>query len=78
MTILVRTASVEQSFSQMKLIKSRLRNRLGEKGLSYLMKIVIESPKNLSDDDFEKIIHVWTRKPRRIVVYSRGQNKVPP
>ena len=68
MTILVRTASVEQSFSQMKMIKSRLRNRLGEKGLSYLMKIAIESPKNLSDYDLEKIIHVWTRKPRRIVV----------
>ena len=33
------------------MIKSRLRNRLGEKGLSYLMKIAIKSPKNLSDDD---------------------------
>ena len=40
------------SFSQMKMIKSRLRNRLGEKGLSYLMKIAIESTKNLSDEDF--------------------------
>ena len=68
MTILVRTASVEQSFSQMKMIKSRLRNRLGEKGLPHLMKIAIESPKNLSDEDLEKIIHVWTRKPRIIVV----------
>ena len=68
MTILVRTASVEQSFSQMKIIKSRLRNRLGEKGLSYLTKIAIKSTKNLSDEELEKIIHVWTRKPRRIVV----------
>ena len=32
------------------------------------MKIAIESPKNLSDDDLEKMLHVWPRKPRRIVV----------
>ena len=30
-------------------------NRLGEKSLSHLMKIAIESPKKLSDSDLEKI-----------------------
>ena len=68
MTIPVGTASVERNFSQMKMIKSRLRNCLGEKSLSYLMKIVIKSQQKLSDDDLETIIGVWTRKYRKIVV----------
>ena len=64
MTIPVGTASVERSFSQMKMIKTHLRNRLGEKSLSYLMKIAIEA----SDDDLETIVGIWTRKPKRIGV----------
>ena len=40
------TASVEHSFSQMKLIKSRLRSCLSEISLTQLMKIVIEGPKS--------------------------------
>ena len=43
LTIPVRTASVERSFSHMKMVKSRLRNLLGEANLSYLMKIALES-----------------------------------
>ena len=35
----VGTASVEQSFSQMKMVKTRLRNSLGEQNLAYLMRI---------------------------------------
>ena len=50
----------------MKLIKTRLRNRLGESSLSSLIKITIE----LSDDDLEAIISVWNRKPRRITVLN--------
>ena len=42
LSIPVGTASVEWSFSQMKMIKTQLRNRLGE--ISLLIKIVIESP----------------------------------
>ena len=38
------TASVEGSFSQMKLIKTRLRNQLSVDNLSDIMKIAIESP----------------------------------
>ena len=63
MTIPVGTASVERSFSQMKMIKSHLRNHLSGKSLSYLMKITIESPNKLSDDDLESILSIWTRKP---------------
>ena len=62
------TASVERSFSQMKMIKTRLRNRLGEKSLSHLMKIAIESPEKLSDSDLESIVDIWYRKSRRIIV----------
>ena len=68
LSIPVATASVERSFSQMKLIKTRLRNRIGEKSLSYLMKIAIESPAKLTDEDLENIIDVWKRQPRRIIV----------
>ena len=58
-------ASVERSFSQMKMIKTRLRNRIGGKSLSHLMKISIESPEKLSDSDLENVVDVWNR---RIVV----------
>ena len=44
----VGTASVERSFSQMKLIKSCLRSRLSDTNLEHLMKIAIEGP-HLSD-----------------------------
>ena len=50
------------------MIKSRLRSRLGEANLSYLMKIALESPEALSDEELEQIVNVWTRKPRRIAV----------
>lgn len=68
LSIPVGTASVERSFSQMKMIKTRLRNRIGETSLSHLMKIAIESPQKLSDDDLENIVSVWNRKNRRLVV----------
>ena len=44
LSIPVATASVERSFSQMKLIKTRLRSSLKDTSLSHLMKIAIESP----------------------------------
>ena len=63
LSIPVGTASVERSFSQMKLIKTRLRNRIGQSSLSYLMKIGIETPEKLTDTDLEAIISIWNRKP---------------
>ena len=53
LTIPVGTASVKHSFSQMKMIKTQLRNHLGEANLSHLMKITIESPETLSDEELE-------------------------
>ena len=68
LTIPVRTASVERSFSNMKMVKTRLRNRLGEANLLYLMKIALESPEALSEEELEQVVSVWTRKPRRTAV----------
>ena len=65
LTIPVGTASVERSFSQMKMIKTRLRYHLGEANLSHLMKIAIE---RVSDTELEQIVEIWNRKPRRIGV----------
>ena len=63
LTMPVTTASVERSFSEMKLIKSHLRNRLSETSLSHLMKVAVESPKESSDTDLELIVDIWNRKP---------------
>ena len=68
LSIPVTTASVERSFSQMKLIKTRLRSRLNDKSLSNLMKIALESPDELTDSHLEEVVNVWNRKSRRIVV----------
>ena len=66
-SIPVSTASVERSFSQMKLIKTR-QNQSGQSSLSYLMKMALQTPEKLSDSDLDAFISVWNRKPRRIVV----------
>ena len=61
----VGTATVERSFSQMKLIKTRLRNRLSDINLSRLMKIAVEGPE-LSCVPFEEILDVFKEQNRRI------------
>ena len=68
LSIPVTTASVERSFSQIKLIKTRLRSNLNDKSLSNLMKIALESPDELTDSHLEEVVNVWNRKNRRIVV----------
>ena len=68
LSIPVTTASVERSFSQMKLIKTRLRSSLNDKSLSNLMKIALESPDELTHSHLEEVVNVWNRKSRRIVV----------
>ena len=68
LSIPVTTASVERSFSQMKLIKTRLRSSLNDKSLSNLMKIALESPDELTDSHLEEVVNVRNRKSRRIVV----------
>ena len=70
MTLPVTTASVEQSFSQMNMIKARLRNHvhMGESSLNHLMFIAIESPNELNDNELACIVNVWNEKLRKIVV----------
>ena len=68
LSILVATASVERSFSQMKLIKTRLRSSLKDTNLLHLMKIAIESPDELTDSNIDEIVDVWNRKNRRVSV----------
>ena len=67
-TLPVSTASVDRSFSQMKLIKTHLRNSLTEGRLTQLMRIAIESPGQLTEDEIEVILDIWNRKPRRITI----------
>ena len=68
LTLPVSTGSVERSFSYMKRIKTRRRNQMEEQSLSNLMKVAIESPETLVDNDHEDIVCVWNRKSRRIAV----------
>ena len=68
LTIPVSTASVERSFSQMKMIKTRLRNSLSDCSLSHLMRFAIEATEVLSESDLEEIVDVWQRKSRRVNV----------
>ena len=68
LAIPVTTASVERSFSQMKLIQTRLRSSLKDSSLSHLMKIAIETTNKLTESELEAIVDIWCRKTRRIVV----------
>ena len=63
----VGTATVERSFSQMKLVKTRLRNRISDDNLSRLLRIAIEGPE-LSSVDFNKILEVYKEQNRRILL----------
>ena len=47
---LLRVACVERLFSKMKLIKSRLRNQVGETTLDSLFRILTETPPGFHDD----------------------------
>ena len=57
----------ERSFSDLKLIRNCLRNRLTELGLSNVMKIVIESPENITDSNLEEIDEVRIEKVDRLL-----------
>lgn len=69
LTLPVTTATVERSFSDMKLIKTRLRNRLGEESLDQTMRISIEGPDTLNDDELKEIVVHWkVQIPRRLIL----------
>ena len=56
------TCTVERSFSQMKLVKTRLRNHLGDETLDMLMKISIEGPKTLEDEKLYRHMETKTNQ----------------
>ena len=64
----VTTATIERSFSSMKLIKTRLRSRLGEETLEHTMRICIEGPQQLSKQTLEHIIDEYRKIKRRKIV----------
>lgn len=65
----VTTATVERTFSSMKLIKTRLRSRMGENTLEHTMRICIEGPDRLSNETLEAVIdHYKHSKQRRIML----------
>ena len=63
------TTSVERSFSQMKVMKTRLRNRIGQSSPLYLMKIAMEIVQILTDKDLKNIVNMWNRKAMRFAVW---------
>ena len=67
LTLPVGTATVERSFSDMKMIKTRLRNRLSDDNLQHLMRVAIEGPE-LKDVDFNAILEVFKSKTRRLLL----------
>ena len=52
----VATATVERSFSNMKLLKTRLRSQLGDDTLDQALRVCIEGPERLTDESLEAII----------------------
>ena len=68
MVLPVSTATVERSFSDMKLIKDRLRNRLLPASMFKLMIIAIEGPP-LHELNFDAVLALWkAMKPRRLLI----------
>ena len=51
----------------MKMIKTKLRNHLGEQNLAHLMRIAIEMPEKVPDN-IRKLVDIWNRKTRHITV----------
>ena len=58
LTLPVGTTTVERSFSQMKMSKTRLRSRLNDTNLKRLMQIAIEGPE-MKLVDFDEVLDVF-------------------
>ncbi len=67
LSIPVGTATAERSFSEMKLIKTRLRSRLTEQNLARLMRIAIEGPE-LNEINFSEILDIFKQSNHRIIL----------
>ena len=60
----VHTAGVERTFSQLKLIKTRTRNRMNEHTLDSLLRIATEGPP-VKDFPLQKAVQLWAQKKNR-------------
>lgn len=58
LALLIRTVTVERSFSEMKMIKTRLRNRPSDCNLDQLMKIAVEGPEIMEDVPFQDVLEI--------------------
>ncbi len=67
LSIPVGTATAKRSFSEMKLIKTRLRSRLTEQNLARLMRIAIEGPE-LNEINFNEILDIFKQSNHRIIL----------
>ena len=61
----VTTATVERTFSSMKLIKTRLRSRMGEQTLDHAMRNCIEGPETLSAETLDIVLDHYKRAKKR-------------
>ena len=61
----VTTATVERTFSSMKLIKTRLHSRMGEQTLDHAMRICIEGPETLSVETLDIVLDHYKRAKKR-------------
>ena len=68
LTLPVVTATVERSFSQMKFVKTRLRNRLSDINFARLMRIVIEGPELTSLNLMKFWMYIYKEPNRRIAL----------
>ena len=53
---------VERTFSDMKMVKTRLRSRLGKDTLDYVLHMCIESPDTLDDKKLKCIFNHWKQQ----------------
>ena len=60
----IHSADVERTFSQLKLIKTSIRNRMNEQTLDSLLRIVIEGPP-LQDFPVAEAVALWAKKKNR-------------
>ena len=60
-------ASVERSFSHLKIIKTRLRSRLSDCSVAQLMRISIEGPE-INAVEFEEVLKICKQHNHRILL----------
>ena len=64
----IQTADVERTFTQLKLIKTRVRNRMNEKTLDSLLQIAFEGPP-VSKFPVTEVVKLWAIKKNQQLPY---------